>query len=237
MNLIRYFCTNIYNRRGLAFEKKGEYEKAIHYYTKAITAMPRLAIPYCNRANMYHRIHEYDKAITDYRKAIELNPRYSEAHNGLGSLYFNVKQYALAESCFRAAVQMNPRNDVAFSNLGAICAAKADYENAIKYYDRAVLSGNPRKLYSYYYNRGTAYAQKGDLLKAIQDFSKAIELNPGFAAAYHNRGLAYKNIGDAENSKKDSKRAEELGSTEREMNKIDQSYKQNWRIYKNRTQI
>lgn len=47
-----------------------------------------------------------------------------------------------------------------------------------------------------YYDRGLAYADKGDLDQAIADYSKAIQLNPKFAAAYHNRGRAYRAKGD-----------------------------------------
>ena len=42
-----------------------------------------------------------------------------------------------------------------------------------------------------YYNRGIAYGDKGEYDKAIEDYSKAIELNPEYAEAYNNRGNAY----------------------------------------------
>lgn len=40
-----------------------------------------------------------------------------------------------------------------------------------------------------YYNRGWLYAYEGDTARAIQDYSKAIELDKGMRDAYYNRGI------------------------------------------------
>ncbi len=42
-----------------------------------------------------------------------------------------------------------------------------------------------------YNNRGNAYSNKGLYSKAIQDFDKAISLNPEYAPAYNGRGVVY----------------------------------------------
>ena len=42
-----------------------------------------------------------------------------------------------------------------------------------------------------YSHRGEAYGRKGDAEAAIRDFSRAIKLEPGFAAAYLNRARAH----------------------------------------------
>ena len=47
-----------------------------------------------------------------------------------------------------------------------------------------------------YYDRGNAYLNKGQYNKAISDYNRAIEINPGDATAYFNRGSAYVNIGN-----------------------------------------
>ena len=46
-----------------------------------------------------------------------------------------------------------------------------------------------------YYNRGSAYYDKGQHNQAISDFTKALEINPKFAKAYNNRGTAYADKG------------------------------------------
>jgi tetratricopeptide (TPR) repeat protein len=47
-----------------------------------------------------------------------------------------------------------------------------------------------------HYRGGIAKKANGDLDGAIADYTKAIELNPRYAAAYVNRGVARKTKGD-----------------------------------------
>ena len=46
-----------------------------------------------------------------------------------------------------------------------------------------------------YNNRGAAYAVLGQYQLAIEDYDKAIQLDPEDAMAYYNRGVAYKELG------------------------------------------
>jgi len=61
-----------------------------------------------------------------------------------------------------------------------------------------------------FYTRGYAYAELKEFERAIEDFSKAIELDPNDAEAYYNRGLAYAKLGKYEQAIKDYDKAIEL---------------------------
>jgi protein O-mannosyl-transferase len=50
--------------------------------------------------------------------------------------------------------------------------------------------------YWLYNNRGFVSDTRGDHALAIEDFNRAIEINPGYAEAYNNRGVAYNAIGN-----------------------------------------
>ena len=56
--------------------------------------------------------------------------------------------------------------------------------------------------------------KKKDYLGAINDYSKAIELEPDFAEAYFNRGLTRIFLDDMEGGSLDLSKAGELGLTE-----------------------
>jgi hypothetical protein len=51
-----------------------------------------------------------------------------------------------------------------------------------------------------YSSRGSAYVTKGDLDRAIVDYTEAIRLYPKYAEAYYNRGTAYATKGDRESA-------------------------------------
>ena len=69
---------------------------------------------------------------------------------------------------------------------------KGDLESAIKDFDRVIneLPENPDNA-SVYKNRGTAYLGTGRFDRAAEDFTKAIELKPGYANAFRLRGIVY----------------------------------------------
>ena len=62
-----------------------------------------------------------------------------------------------------------------------------------------------------FYNRGNAYAKKGDLDRAISDFNEAIDLDLKNAAAFYNRGNAYLEKGDFDRAISDFDDAIKLG--------------------------
>ncbi|MGI9401893.1 MAG: SecDF P1 head subdomain-containing protein [Rhizobiaceae bacterium] len=61
-----------------------------------------------------------------------------------------------------------------------------------------------------YNNRGTAYANKGQIEEAIADHNKAIQLDPKFTDAYYNRGNAYANKGQYNKAIADNDKAIKL---------------------------
>ena len=58
-----------------------------------------------------------------------------------------------------------------------------------------------------YYSRGIAYGAKNEYNPAIEDYNRAIRLNPNFAEAYNNRGYAYHKKGEIDHSIEDYDKA------------------------------
>ena len=67
-----------------------------------------------------------------------------------------------------------------------------------------------------YLDRGCDKDDQKDSKGAIEDYSKAIELNPNYAEAYANRGCAKEELGDKEGAIADWQKAADLGDEEAE---------------------
>jgi len=68
----------------------------------------------------------------------------------------------------------------------------------------------PESAYVAYSNRGIVYFDLKNYTQAINDFNKAIELNPQYVKAYYNRGVAYNSLGMYEQALNDLNIAIEL---------------------------
>src|SRR5437016_5951869 len=59
----------VFNRRGIAYARKGELDKAIADFTDAIHLEPDYAAAFNSRGTIYYYKGDYDKAIADYSAA------------------------------------------------------------------------------------------------------------------------------------------------------------------------
>jgi tetratricopeptide (TPR) repeat protein len=89
-------------------------------------------------------------------------------------------------------------------------AMTVDYDAEIKKLDDIIKkdSNNTNAIY----NRGWMYASKGETLKAIEDYSRAIEIDKEFGDAYYNRGILYARIDRNEQAVRDFTKAIEFDS-------------------------
>jgi tetratricopeptide (TPR) repeat protein len=74
----------LYTNRGVEYEIKKEFDKAIADHDQAIKVDPKNWAAYNNRGNAYAGKGDYDHAIADYDTAVKLNPKYAEAFYNRG---------------------------------------------------------------------------------------------------------------------------------------------------------
>jgi len=82
-----------YHNRSVAYNRKGEYDRAIADLDEAIRLDPKFALAYNNRGVAYKNKGELDRAITDFDEAIRLNPKYALPHDNRGNAYKNKGEY------------------------------------------------------------------------------------------------------------------------------------------------
>ncbi len=170
---------------------KGQYERAIADFTKAIEIDPNDPKAYNNRGVAYGNKGQYDQAIADFTKALEIDPKYDKAYYNRGRTYADKGLYDQAISDYTKCLEINPKDAEAYFARGFYYHKKNQYDEAISDYTQA-LKINPSYSEAYA-NRGHAYVRKGQYNEAISDGTRALEINPRDDKAYYNRGVAYMN--------------------------------------------
>ena len=114
---------------GLTHGQKGEHDKAVERFSKAIALNPRIAAAYYNRGLAYANKREYDRAIQDYDRAIELDPDYA-AYNNRGSAYWHKGDYHRSIQDYDRAIALDPDNVLAYFNRGLSWLCLEEWEKA-----------------------------------------------------------------------------------------------------------
>jgi len=101
-----------YIDRGNAYSEKGDYDRVITDYNRAIELRPDDAFAYNNRGNAYSAKGDEDRAIADYNRAIELKPDYAFAYNNRGRAYSAKGDKDRAIADFRKSLELftDPRD-------------------------------------------------------------------------------------------------------------------------------
>jgi tetratricopeptide (TPR) repeat protein len=96
-----------YVYRGMAFVQRGDYDRAIEDFTKALEIDPKGSL-YGKRGAAYLEKGEYDEAIRDLTKAIELYPRFAQAYCNRANVHLRKGNYTQAITDFTAAIEIHP---------------------------------------------------------------------------------------------------------------------------------
>ena len=200
---------DVYNKRGIVYNDKGEYDLAIRDYNTAIEYYPDYADAYANRGLAYNQKGNHDIAIQDYNKAIELEPGIAKAYSNRGVTYAEKGDFEFALADFNKAIELDPNDAMANSNRGGIHLFKGDFELALTDFNTAIeLDPDNATNYS---NRGNAYLFKGDLELSLADYDEVLKLSPESVDVYFTRGIIRLRLQEWEIAKKDLTQAKNLG--------------------------
>jgi tetratricopeptide (TPR) repeat protein len=194
------------NNLGAAWNAKGNYDKAIEYYKKALKSdlknfgedHPNVASYRNNLGATWKAKGEYDKAIEYYEMALksdlknfgENHPKVATRWNNLGEAWRAKGEYDKAIDYYEKALNSDLKNfgenhpNIAAhrNNLGVAWNAKGEHDKAIEYLEKALKSDlktfgeKHSNVATYRNNLGTALNAKGEYDKAIEHLEKALSV-------------------------------------------------------------
>lgn len=186
--LKHYLMGSIYSRRG-------ETDKAIEAYRKAIAVDTDTALLHSKLAVEYLKIKPEDttEAIAELKKAIELDPQAIEPHLILALIYSYKEDDASANQEFESALinaqKLNPDNPAVPKGLAEIYIQQGRLDEAINAYKTA-LALAPQDEETHFY-LGTIYYSQKRLIEAIAAFKTAIKIKPDYAEALNSLAYLY----------------------------------------------
>ena len=100
----------LYYNRGIEYDEKRDYDRAIADYNEVIHLDPIYAKAYCDRGNAWRNKGDLDRAIADYNEAIRLDPKDAGCYKnrGVANLYAGSLSKALAD--LNQASELKPKD-------------------------------------------------------------------------------------------------------------------------------
>ena len=177
-------------------------------FVSCITTPQKPQISDVDKADAHTRFgHSYlqskdlKKAFVEFQQAIKLDPRNKYALNAIGLIYASPEfgEYETSVKYLKRSISVDPNYSDAFNHLGVAYLSMGNYDEAIKYFKRALenpLYLNPESALS---NMGYAYFKKDDYLASIKTLKEAISEYSDFPRSYYTLGLVYLKMGKIDN--------------------------------------
>ncbi len=178
----------VYSFMGLyRYEVKQEYEEYFNQsyinILKALELGPSL--PETQRALAYNYLHlsRENDAKETARRVLKAKPDDAESYY----IIWAASGQKINDPDIRKAMSLNPNLVMAHIDLGtSLFFKKRDYKNAAIHYKKAVDLADSPQLRTYL---GTTFRTQGYYTQAIDQYRKALELDPNYAPAHMNLGI------------------------------------------------
>lgn len=177
----------------------------------------------------YFRQREYDRAEEYLRRVVQQNPDYADVQNMLGVIYHGQGRFNDAITAFEKALELNPNYTEANLNLAVLYNDLGQYKKARKLYDRLLKHGTTTKtakkkgerdiepvlkgkLSNMHAEVGDIYFNLGLYAPAIDEYKRALTLNPTYADIQTKLGIAQRENGALQESAKTLRDAIKISS-------------------------
>ena len=154
-----------YNELGIEYSERNENEKAIEYFTQAISYSPNSPTILLNRAAVYFEMSEYNLAINDANNVLRNDMTYVDAYDLKGSAYNELGIYDSSIINFKRALFFDSLNPNYYLDL-------SDAYYALNFYDSSIYAIN--LCIDKGIKRDYIYCQRGYINFGLGEFKSAL---------------------------------------------------------------
>jgi Tfp pilus assembly protein PilF len=136
------------------------------------------ALELWNEGAAHHMRGDLAAAVELYTRSIETYPT-AEAYTFRGWAYRFLGRIDDAIAECKRAIEVDPSFGNPYNDIGAYLIAKGKADEAIEWLEKAKTAPRYEPRHFPYMNLGRLYAQRGMVLRAIEEFQHALEIAPG----------------------------------------------------------
>lgn len=163
-----------YLKRGEAFFKLQEFDKAIEDFSAALFHDDKLDDAYFGRGMALGRRGQIKEGISDLSVYLQRHPDSSLAYTKRGVRYIWMGELENAEKDLKQAIALNAKNAEAHDDLGVIMAQRGDYAAAISHF-QSTLKSDP-SYQKAYHNLAMVHYITGEYQKALTSVNASLKL-------------------------------------------------------------
>jgi tetratricopeptide (TPR) repeat protein len=165
-----------YNKRGIIYVQKRQYEQAIEDFTQAIAYNSQKAEYYYNRAIVKSKMKHLLDAIKDFSLAIKCDPTSVAIIKSRGNCYLVLQEYSNAYKDYARAYELDSKQTDLLERMSYALLYLQQWDKALETINQAI-NINPKKD-SYFYRRSEIYFSMENYALALESIEVARKLNP-----------------------------------------------------------
>jgi tetratricopeptide (TPR) repeat protein len=171
----------------------------------------------------YRDLKQEQAAIAEFEILVHSPYATPEMYNALASLYIKKERFAEAEDICRKAIALDPSRPDAYLNLARVYNAQHASDKALEALRAALPKGNEFPATQNYQELqadlavegGVAYAAKKMYARAIDEYARALDFDPGRALIHRRLAQLYVQTGDPARAARHTKEADNLEKGQR----------------------
>jgi len=176
-----------YFDRALHFTQLANYSAAVSDFTKGLSINPKDADALYWRAAANYQLGDAVDTISDTNAAIQLDPKRADFFILRGKALRSLELYDQAIKNFDQSLVLDEHSNVALRERGIARYGKGDYVAAKADFDTALSIAPSITAYEF---RGNTYYKLAEFELAIQDYNRALKLDPSYMFAISRRAAA-----------------------------------------------
>ncbi|GFR77474.1 tetratricopeptide repeat protein 6, partial [Elysia marginata] len=181
----------IHHTLGLCFHKLNRLQEAVATFSQCLRLKPFFLDGYIGRGNVfmdYGHKEGLELARRDYQRALRLDPQCLPARINLAYTAQVSGKLMQAWRHFTAVIEVRPNYKPALEGRAIVSLQMSSTFAAYQDISASINCGATAELLT---NRGVINQFMGDRVMAMQDYQRAIKLDPTYALAYFNAGNVY----------------------------------------------